>query len=74
MKRNDMLKVVNPILGLLVLSQILTGIFGEALPYKAFEILHKGGGYFLASVVALHLFLNWNWVKANYFKKRAPSA
>lgn len=73
MKRNTMLKIVNPILGILVVNQILTGVFGLALSYQAFEILHKDGGFVLAIVAALHLILNWNWVKANYFK-RAPAA
>lgn len=73
MKRNSMLKIVNPILGVLVVSQILTGVFGHSLPYEAFEILHQGGGYLLAVTAALHLILNWNWVKANYFKRR-PAA
>jgi len=74
MKRITLLKIVNPILALLVVSQILTGLLGDSLPHEAFEILHKDGGFVLAGVAALHLFLNWNWVKANYFKKRAPSA
>ncbi len=68
MKRNDALKIVNPILAVLVTSQILTGVLGPSLPYQAFEILHKGGGYLLAATAVLHLILNWNWVKANYFK------
>ena len=73
MKRNTMLKIVNPILGLLVVNQILTGVFGQSLSREAFEILHKDGGFVFAAVAALHLILNWNWVKANYFK-RAPAA
>jgi hypothetical protein len=73
MKRNTMLKIVNPILGLLVVNQILTGVFGASLPREAFEIMHEDGGFVLAGVAALHLILNWNWVKANYLK-RAPAA
>ncbi len=69
MKRNTMLKIVNPILGILVVNQILTGLLGETLPPKAFEIMHEDGGFVLAIVAALHLILNWNWVKANYFKR-----
>jgi hypothetical protein len=73
MKRNTMLKIANPILGILVINQILTGIFGRSLSREAFEILHEDGGLLLAMVAALHLILNWNWVKANFFK-RAPAA
>jgi hypothetical protein len=73
MKRNTMLKIANPILGILVINQILTGIFGRSLSHEGFEILHKDGGFVLAAVATIHLILNWNWVKANYFK-RAPAA
>jgi len=69
MKRNTMLKIVNPILGILVINQILTGVFGRSLSLEAFEILHKDGGFVLAGVAAIHLILNWNWVKANFFKR-----
>ncbi|MBC8206291.1 MAG: DUF4405 domain-containing protein [Kiritimatiellales bacterium] len=74
MKRSTALKVINPILAVLVISQLLSGIFGHSLPYKAFEVLHRGGGYVLAVVIVLHLILNWNWVKATYFKRPAPVA
>ena len=73
MKRNTLLKIINPVLALLVINQILTGLFGHSLSHEAFEILHKDGGFVLAGVAALHLILNWNWVKANYFK-RTPAA
>jgi hypothetical protein len=73
MKRNTMLKIVNPVLGVLFINQILTGVFGGSLSREAFEILHEDGGFLLAIVAALHLILNWSWVKANFFK-RAPAA
>jgi hypothetical protein len=73
LKRNTMLKILNPILGVLFLNQVLTGIFNESLSPEAFEFLHEGGGYVFAGAAVLHLILNWNWVKANFFK-RAPSA
>ena len=69
MKRNSILKVLNPILGVLLANQILTGIFHDALPHEAFEIMHEGGGYVFAGVAILHVILNWNWVKANFFKR-----
>ena len=70
MKRNTMLTILNPILGVLLLSQVVTGISHKALPHEAFEILHQGGGLLLAVAALLHVTLNWNWVKANFFKRR----
>ena len=68
MKRNSALKVLNPILGLLLLNQLLTGLMGGMLPREAFAAVHKGGGIVLASAVSLHVILNWNWIKANFFR------
>lgn len=73
MKRNTLLKVLNPVLALFFLNQILAGIFHGALSRRAFEILHERGGIVLTILVILHVTLNWNWVKANFFKK-APAA
>ena len=69
MKRNTILKFLNPILGLLLLNQILSGFFADFLPHAAFEVLHEGGGVVLGLGILLHLILNWNWVKITYFKR-----
>jgi hypothetical protein len=77
MNRNTLLKILNPLLGLLVLNQILTGLLADEIMQRspdAFEVLHVGGGVTLSIVVAWHLILNWSWVKATYFKKPAPAA
>lgn len=70
MTRTGMLKVVNPVLGLLVLNQAATAIFRGALPEKTFELMHGLGGPLLLIVAITHLILNWNWVKATYFKSK----
>jgi len=76
MNKITLLKITNPLLGLLVLNQVLTGLFANELfkvSPNAFGILHQGGGFVLAILVVLHLVLNWNWIKATYFKKHAPA-
>jgi hypothetical protein len=70
MTRVSALKIVNPILGVLLLNQIMTGLFHDALPHEAYEILHEGGGIVFAIMALLHLILNWNWIKANFFRKQ----
>jgi len=54
MKRSIALKVINPVLAVLMISQIFSGLFSGALPHEAFEILHEGGGITLAVLVSLH--------------------
>jgi hypothetical protein len=73
MKKNSLLKIINPIIGLLMLNQIITGMLGFKLPHEAFEIFHKGGGFILAGLVVVHLLLNWSWIKANYLRGPATT-
>lgn len=70
MTKNTALKIINPILALLIVTQLLSGMFNEYLPYEVFKVVHEWGGYLLATLIAIHLILNWNWVKANFFKKK----
>ena len=69
MKRNSILKILNPILAILLLNQILTGILHDAIPKEVYEFFHEGGGISLTLAAVLHVILNWNWVKANFYKK-----
>jgi heme A synthase len=70
MTKNTALKILNPVLVVLLINQILTGLFGLKLSPEAFEIFHRKAAIVLASLVVLHLILNFNWIKANYFKGR----
>ena len=73
MKRNSALKMVNPILGILFVNQIVTGLIHGRLSYETYEVLHGGGGILLALVAVLHVILNWNWIRASYCRK-TPAA
>jgi len=72
MNKTKALRFLNPILGVLVLNQLLVGLSHDALSRKVFEVMHEGGGILLVLGVLLHLILNWNWVRANYLKKSVP--
>lgn len=74
MTRTTALKIVNPILGILALNQIVTGLFGEDLPPETFEILHEGGGILFAVTALIHLALNWGWVRSNFTTRGAAPA
>ena len=70
MPKNKALKVVNIVLVVLLISQAATGILRMKLSHEAFEWGHERAALVLFAVAAVHLVLNWNWVKANYFKKK----
>ena len=74
MNKTKALKLLNPMLGVLVLNQALVGLLHDALPRGVFEVMHEGGGVLLVLGVILHLILNWNWVRANFLKKPMPGS
>ena len=69
MKRVTALKILNPILGALALTQIVTGVLHDFLPRQTFLAIHETVGLAFAAAAILHVILNWNWVKANYRKR-----
>ncbi|MBN1674553.1 MAG: hypothetical protein JXR37_26125 [Kiritimatiellae bacterium] len=69
MKRNTALKVLNPILGLLVLGQAVSALLHDAMGDELFEGIHGGGGALLMLCVVLHLVLNRQWIQASYFRR-----
>jgi hypothetical protein len=70
--KSGLLKIVNAALFLCVLNQIITGLGGDLLGKGIFEALHPLGGVLTAILAAVHLVLNWAWVKANFARRRAP--
>jgi hypothetical protein len=73
MKRQTALKIVNPLLALLIINQAATGIFHLELSNRAFKALHEQAGYVLITLAAIHLALNWNWVKAQFMPRNKPN-
>jgi len=69
MKTNILLKVLNPILAIVFLFQITTGLMHGIFPRELFETVHGGCAGALFLCVILHLSLNWKWVKTNFLNK-----
>lgn len=72
MQRNTALKIVNPLLGALALSQILSGVCHDFLPRQLFWTVHRAVGLSFAVAAVLHVILNWNWIRANFFRGVPP--
>ena len=71
MKKADLLKVINIILALdfiIIAGTALSRNYIIETGY--YRQLHAYPGFLLIVLVATHLFLNWNWVKTAYFKKK----
>jgi heme A synthase len=71
LKKSALLKIVNPLLILLFITQALTGILHDVImevSYETFEIIHGIGGYVFVFLVVCHFILNWSWIKNTFFK------
>jgi hypothetical protein len=66
MSRIQALKILNPILFLLIIFQIISGLNPMIVPYQ----VHQAVGIVIAAGILLHLTLNWAWIRTNIFRWR----
>ncbi|MEI8347037.1 MAG: DUF4405 domain-containing protein [Pseudomonadota bacterium] len=68
------LKIVNPILMLAVIIQASTGYLSENRHWV--KEIHETNAVIVLALAAIHLYLNWSWVKSNFLNKfsHAPKA
>ena len=74
MNKNALLKIVNPIIALLALNQILSGVLRDELPRGVFGVLHIYGAGLFALAVVCHVVLNWPWIQATYLRRKQADA
>ncbi|MEN6337105.1 MAG: hypothetical protein ABFE01_22840 [Phycisphaerales bacterium] len=70
MHKNAMLKILNPILAVLTVTQAFSALLADRLSHEAFEWIHQGGGTLLLIGIVLHVALNWSWVRASLLPHR----
>jgi hypothetical protein len=68
--RAKSLRVLNILLGIMLLFQITVGVFPQWFGSHQFQI-HKAGAWVFLGLWLIHLYLNWGWIKGNYFKKKS---
>jgi len=76
MRKATLLKVVNPILGILFINQMLSPFYIRWLDMDRswFKTLHKDAAYVLLAAVAVHIVLNWSWIKSTFLAKTKSQA
>lgn len=74
MNRIKALRILNILLFIVFVflgsSGILYWLGWLDIPYATFSLVHPLTGTILVILVILHLILNYNWIRANYLKKR----
>jgi hypothetical protein len=71
--KNKWLKIINPILFLLMLIQAVTGLgqrYAGQDVFILFRRIHFPNGVLLVLFFGAHLYLNWGWIKMNFFKPK----
>lgn len=74
MNKVKALRVVNVLLFLVFIGIAISGLtaflFPGLIPYSLFRLAHPLTGIAFIVLVIAHLFLNFNWIKANFLKKK----
>jgi len=70
MNKFQALKIVNPLVAMVFMVLAGSGIFHEFIPYEIYRIIHPSAGYLFVILIAVHLYLNWGWIKTTIFKRR----
>ncbi len=74
MNRLKALRIINLLLIVvfffIATSGLLYWVGWLNIPYSTFRLVHPLTGLTLVVLVIFHLILNYNWIKANYLKKR----
>jgi hypothetical protein len=70
--KQKLLKIINPIIFLLFISQGVTG-FMMGFSASAYEV-HTRLIWVLFFGVFIHIILNWSWIKTIFFKRKKKKA
>lgn len=73
MNKMKLLKIVNPLIAVQFVLQVFSVIalifLSAVIPAEKAGKMHTVGGFVLIGLIIVHIFLNWNWIKTNFFKK-----
>ena len=65
------LKVVNPIMAIDFVLLAITALSDDIIPKDIYKIIHPIFRYTFLACVLSHVYLNWTWIKNNFFKKNS---
>lgn len=70
MNKPKMLKIVNPIMTIVFLCLAGSGLAHDLIPYEIFHAVHGKLGFTFVLLAFTHIYLNWNWIKSQFLKKK----
>ena len=69
MDRSRALNIVNPLLFASAFAQAISGFAVVFTNASLAYIIHSYNAFFLIAMIAVHIVLNWSWVKAFVSKR-----
>jgi hypothetical protein len=69
MNKTNILRVLIPIMAVLILFQVFSGLEPRLVSYQT----HQTTGLILLGCAILHVLLNWGWIRTNLIKLFSPS-
>lgn len=74
MTKKRILEFVNVLLALAFFMTASGGVVRffapDLIPYGTFRLIHPLFGLAFVALTAAHIYLNFNWIKSSYFKKK----
>jgi len=72
MRKQLLLQIVNPLLGLAFLTLVVTLPFvaSQDLWTAGMSRLHRLSGMVFAALAVIHIALNWTWIVNTFFRKK----
>jgi hypothetical protein len=70
MPKHATLKILNPVLAILMLSQLLSGLWHSQLSAGTFTWLHVRGGVALVVALVLQVAVNWDHIRSAEMRPR----
>lgn len=69
---NTWLTIIIPIMAVLMLILLISGLVYEEMSEETFEIVHVGSGFLFVALAVIHAALNHGWIIHTYGKKKKP--
>lgn len=71
MTKAKLLIIINPLMAADFICLIGTALLDDVIPREIYGVIHPIFGYIFAVFLVAHVFLNWNWIKSSYSKKKS---
>jgi hypothetical protein len=70
MNKQTALRIVVVLMAADFLSLVATVLLRTIIPYEIYSVAHPVIGFLFIAFAGTHAYLNWGWIRQNYFKRK----